>query len=325
MEALQTAARPASAGLAASVVSASGLRKVYRSKRGTVEAVAGVDLDIHAGEFFGLLGPNGAGKSTTIGMLTTLVLPTSGTARIAGHDVVTAPVEVRRRISLVSQTNAVDRELTVGENLTYRARYWGFRRAAARVRAEELLERFGLADRRDALFYQLSGGQLRRMMIARALVQRPDILFLDEPTAGIDPHSRVNLWEVLGELHASGQTIVLTTHNLEEAERFCRRAAIIDNGRVLVCDEVSALIASAGGRSTVTATYDGPMSTIDIAGRVVECDGTTVRVTASDTDGLIADLVAAGVAAGRRLLDVTTARPSLESAFLTLTGRAYRA
>jgi ABC-2 type transport system ATP-binding protein len=306
-------------------VTATGLRKVYPAKRGPVEAVAGIDLDVRAGEFFGLLGPNGAGKSTTIGMLTTLVRPTSGSVRIAGFDTVRQPVQVRRRISLVSQTNSVDRELTVEENLRYRARYWGCTRAAARVRAGELLEQFGLGDRRDAMFYQLSGGQLRRMMIARALVQRPEILFLDEPTSGIDPHSRVNVWDVLGELHESGQTIVLTTHNIEEAERFCRRAAIIDNGRVLVCDEVSALIASAGGVSVVTATYDGPVSGIDFGSLPVVQDGASVRVSTAATDGLIAELVALGATAGRRLLDVSTTRPSLESAFLTLTGRAYRA
>ncbi|WP_410567115.1 ABC transporter ATP-binding protein [Amycolatopsis sp. cmx-4-61] len=325
MAGLRTPARPVVAGRTASVVTATGLRKVYPAKRGPVEAVAGIDLDVRAGEFFGLLGPNGAGKSTTIGMLTTLVRPTSGSVRIAGFDAAREPVQVRRRISLVSQTNSVDRELTVEENLRYRARYWGGTRAAARRRADELLEQFGLGDRRGAMFYQLSGGQLRRMMIARALVQRPEILFLDEPTAGIDPHSRVNVWDVLGELHASGQTIVLTTHNIEEAERFCRRAAIIDGGRVLVCDEVSALIASAGGVSLVTATYDGPVSELDFGALPVVRDGASVRVSTAETDGLIAELVALGAAAGRRLLDVTTARPSLESAFLSLTGRAYRA
>lgn len=332
--ALPTDAAPAvsapPSGPSANVIEASGLRKVYRLRKRDIEAVRSVDLQVRPGEFFGLLGPNGAGKSTTLGILSTLVLPTGGVARVAGYDVLRQPVEVRRRISLGSQTNAIDRELTVGENLEFRARYWGLGRRAGRLRAGELLDRFGLGDRRNALFYQLSGGQLRRLMIARALVQQPEVLFLDEPTAGIDPHSRINLWEVLRELHEQGQTILLTTHNLDEAERFCRRAAIIDQGRVLVCDEVSALVARSGGQSLVTASYDGPVpaDAVDLGPREAPCTvevvGATVRVITAEPDGLLTTLAAAGSRAGRRLLDLSTSRPSLESAFLALTGRAYR-
>lgn len=313
------------------MITASGLRKTYRTKRGEREAVRSVSLEVAPGEFFGLLGPNGAGKSTTIGMLTTLVLPTGGSARIAGFDVVRQSLEVRRRISLVHQTNAVDRELSVRENLEFRGRYWGLGGKAARRRADELLEQFGLGDRRDALFYQLSGGQLRRMLIARALVHRPEVLFLDEPTAGIDPHSRIHLWDVLRELHGQGQTILMTTHNLDEAERFCRRAAIIDDGRVLACDTVDALVARAGGEVTVTATFDGPVA-LDPSSpgargvlRRARAEGTTVHVVTEEPEGLLSELVTVGSSAGRRLLDMTTSRPSLESAFLALTGRTYRA
>lgn len=313
------------------MIAAEGLRKTYRTERGEREAVRSVTLEVAPGEFFGLLGPNGAGKSTTIGMLTTLVLPTGGSARVAGFDVVRQAREVRRRISLVHQSNAVDRDLTVRENLEFRGRYWGVGRRAARLRADELLEQFGLGDHRDALFYQLSGGQLRRMVIARALVHSPEVLFLDEPTVGVDAHSRVRLWEVLRELHGRGQTIVLTTHNLDEAERLCRRAAIVDEGRVLACDTVDALVARAGGEVTVRATFDGPVdpaahpSVRRRPGDRARARGATVEVVTAEPEGLLGELIAAGSAAGRRLLDVTTSRPGLESAFLALAGRTYRA
>ncbi|GHF28016.1 ABC transporter ATP-binding protein [Streptomyces morookaense] len=313
------------------VIAATGLRKTYRTRQGEREAVRSVTLQVRSGEFFGLLGPNGAGKSTTIGMLTTLVQPTGGSAHIAGFDVVRQSREVRRRISLVHQSNAVDRELSVRENLEFRGRYWGMGSRGARARADALLEQFGLGDRRDALFYQLSGGQLRRMLIARALVHHPEVLFLDEPTVGIDPHSRAHLWDVLRELHGRGQTILMTTHNLDEAERFCRRAAIIDAGQVLACDTVGALVARAGGRVTVSATYDGP---VDLAAlpagssaelRRADVREATVHVVTEKPEGLLGELIALGSATGRQLLDMTTSRPSLENAFLELTGRTYRA
>jgi ABC-2 type transport system ATP-binding protein len=315
------------------VIQACRLSKTYRSKQGEREAVRSVDLEVRAGEFFGLLGPNGAGKSTTIGMLTTLVLPSDGSATVAGFDIRRQTLEVKRRISLVTQVNAVDRDLTVRENLEFRSRYWGFNRRAARQRAAELLERFGLGGHGNALFYQLSGGQLRRMLIARALVQRPDILFLDEPTAGIDPLSRINLWEVLRELHQQGQTIVLTTHNLDEAERFCHRAAIIDQGRVLVCDTVEALVAGAGGEVTVTAVFDRPLPDSSAAAalrqrpgvREVRIDGAALRVATKAPDGLLPEITRLTEATGCTLLDLSTARPNLESAFLALTGRDYQA
>ena len=207
------------------------LRKTYKSSRGDVPAVRGIDLGVGSGEFFGLLGPNGAGKSTTIGMLTTLVLPTGGRAWVAGLDVVADPVGVKRRIGVVTQNNTLDMQLTVAENLEFRSRFFGLSLREASRRADQLLEVFGLADRSKAMSTDLSGGQAKRLLIARALVHRPDVLFLDEPTAGLDPQTRVNLWDILRVLHAQGQTILLTTHYMEEAEALCERIAVMDHGR----------------------------------------------------------------------------------------------
>jgi len=179
-----------------------GLRKTYKSSRGDVPAVRGIDLAVESGQFFGLLGPNGAGKSTTIGMLTTLILPTGGRAWVSGLDVVADPVGVKRRIGVVTQNNTLDMQLTVAENLEFRSRFFGLGPREAARRAAQLLEAFGLADRRKAMSTDLSGGQAKRLLIARALVHRPDVLFLDEPTAGLDPQTRVNLWDILRVLHA---------------------------------------------------------------------------------------------------------------------------
>ena len=234
------------------------LAKTYTGRDGPgkgeqVPAVRGIDLAVRYGEFFGLLGPNGAGKSTTIGMLTTLVVPTAGRAEVCGLDVTRRPVEVKRRIGVVSQHNTADVDLTVAENLEFRGRYFGLSGPAARRRAAELLAGFGLAERRTARPMELSGGQAKRLMICRALVHRPEVLFLDEPTAGLDPQSRLSLWDLLRELQAAGQTILLTTHYLEEAEEMCDRVAVIDHGTVLASGTVPEVKDAAGADSLETA------------------------------------------------------------------------
>ena len=228
-------------GAAGPAIRTEDLRKTYKSSRGDVPAVRGIDLSVGSGQFFGLLGPNGAGKSTTIGMLTTLVLPTGGRAWVAGLDVVADPVGVKRRIGVVTQNNTLDMQLTVAENLEFRSRFFGLGLREASRRAAQLLEVFGLADRRKAMSTDLSGGQAKRLLIARALVHRPDVLFLDEPTAGLDPQTRVNLWDILRVLHAEGQTILLTTHYMEEAEALCEQIAVIDHGEVLASGTVNEL------------------------------------------------------------------------------------
>src|ERR1700753_1525485 len=317
------------AGLA---IRTEGLRKTYKSSRGDVPAVRGIDLSVGSGQFFGLLGPNGAGKSTTIGMLTTLVLPTGGQAWVAGMDVVTDPVGVKRRIGVVTQNNTLDMQLTVAENLEFRSRFFGLSLREASRRADQLLEVFGLADRRKAMSTDLSGGPGQGRLIARALVHRPDVLFLDEPTAGLDPQTRVNLWDTLKALHDEGQTILLTTHYMEEAEALCDRVAVVDHGLVLAAGTVDELKQGAGADTVITVRYDGDGAGIGapavLDGRPgvskVETEGDQVRVFARDPGGVLGDLVTAGGRVGLTVLDATQLKPSLETVFLTLTGREYR-
>ena len=298
-----------------------------------MHAVRGIDLDVASGEFFGLLGPNGAGKSTTIGMLTTLVLPTGGRAWVAGMDVVADPVGVKRRIGVVTQNNTLDMQLTVAENLEFRSRFFGLSLREAARRAEQLIDAFGLGDRRKAMATELSGGQARRLLIARALVHRPDVLFLDEPTAGLDPQTRVNLWDILRVLHDQGQTILLTTHYMEEAEALCDRIAVVDHGEVLASGTVDELKDGAGRghgdhRQVRGPVPDGLAERTGLAERPgvskVETDGDQVRVFTREPDGVLGELVTAGAAAGLTVRDAAQLKPSLETVFLTLTGREYR-
>ena len=309
------------------------LRKTYTSSRGDVPAVRGIDLSVSTGQFFGLLGPNGAGKSTTIGMLTTLVVPTGGRAWVAGLDVVADPVGVKRRIGVVTQNNTLDMQLTVAENLEFRSRFFGLSPREASRRATQLLEVFGLMDRRKALSPDLSGGQAKRLLIARALVHRPDVLFLDEPTAGLDPQTRVNLWDILRVLHAEGQTILLTTHYMEEAEALCEQIAVMDHGQVLASGTANELKEGVGAETVITVRYEDlvPKDVADwtgLAGRPgvskVETEGDHIRVFTREPEGVLGELVTAGSRAGLTVRDATQLKPSLETVFLTLTGRDYR-
>jgi daunorubicin resistance ABC transporter ATP-binding subunit len=309
------------------------LRKTYKSARGDVEAVRGISLDVPAGEFFGLLGPNGAGKSTTIGMLTTLVHPTGGKALVAGHDVVKDPVGVKRRIGVVTQNNTLDMQLTVAENLEFRSRFFGLSAGEARRRAAQLIDAFGLGDRRKAMASDLSGGQARRLLIARALVHKPDVLFLDEPTAALDPQTRVNLWNILRVLHEQGQTVLLTTHYMEEAEELCDRIAVVDHGTVLAEGSVDELKETAGAVTVVTVRFEEQINpdfpertglTAWPAVESAEIEGDQIRVFSRDPEGLLGELVAIGSKDGLHVRDAAQLKPSLETVFLTLTGREYR-
>jgi daunorubicin resistance ABC transporter ATP-binding subunit len=310
-----------------------GLRKTYKSARGNTDAVRGIDLSIPKGEFFGLLGPNGAGKSTTIGMLTTLVAPTSGRAWVAGHDVERDTVAVKRRIGVVTQNNTLDMQLTVAENLQFRSRFFGLSPRTASRRAAQLIDAFGLGDRRNAMADQLSGGQARRLLIARALVHQPDVLFLDEPTAGLDPQTRVNLWEILQVLHSQGQTVLLTTHYMEEAEVLCDRIAVVDHGKVLAEGTLAQLKEDAGAETVVTVRFESQLPpgfaernllTDRPSVTRVEADGDQLRVFSRDPEGLLGEIISLGAAEGLHVRDAAQLKPSLETVFLTLTGREYR-
>jgi len=243
------------------------------------------------------------------------------------------PVGVKRRIGVVTQNNTLDMQLTVAENLEFRSRFFGLGPREASRRAAQLIDAFGLGDRRKAIATDLSGGQARRLLIARALVHRPEVLFLDEPTAGLDPQTRVNLWDILRLLHDQGQTILLTTHYMEEAEALCDRIAVVDHGKILAEGTLDELLADSGAQTVVTVRFEEPVPDgLDeepgLAGHPgiskVEADGDQLRVFASDPEGLLGDLIGLGAKHGLHVRDAVQAKPSLETAFLALTGREYR-
>jgi ABC-2 type transport system ATP-binding protein len=216
------------------IIAVDGLEKQY--PRSPVKAVNGISFAVERGEVFGLLGPNGAGKTTTIGVLTTRVLPTGGRATIAGIDVVADPVGVKPHIAVVPQRNNLDRSLTAIENLTFHAAYFGIPRRERNERAMALLKELGLAERANDKVDKYSGGMAQRLLIARALMHSPQVLFLDEPTTGLDPQARLFLWDMIRTLNRHGLTVFLTTHDMEEAETLCRRVAIMDHGKILALD-----------------------------------------------------------------------------------------
>ena len=294
---------------------------------GDVVALESLDLDIAAGEFFGLLGPNGAGKTTAIGILTTRVLPTSGTAFVAGCDVVADSVRVRQTIGVVPQRPNADLSLNVLENLQFHAAYFGIPTDVATKRAYELLERLGLSDKANAKLPELSGGQQQRLMIVRALMHEPDIIFLDEPTVGLDPQARLGLWEILRDMHNRGRTIVMTTHYMDEADQLCDRLAIIDQGRLLALDTPRALKAKAPGGTLIELVLDGDSAptaeiaeTINGVSRVEARDG-LLRAHSTRGGQILPALIEAAETAGRTVTDIHLLPPSLETLFVSLTGR----
>jgi ABC-2 type transport system ATP-binding protein len=315
-------------------IQTAGLCKSYPSRGGgTRAAVDGLTLEVRAGEVFALLGPNGAGKSTTAGILTTRIRPTSGSAKVAGIDVAANPVAVKRRIGVVTQHNTLDRQLTVLENLEFRGRYAGMTLRQARERATELLEVFSLGDRASALVQTLSGGQAQRVLIARALVHYPQVLFLDEPTSGLDPQTRVNLWDILRAMRTEGQTILLTTHYMEEAENLCDRIGIIDHGQMLTCGTLDELKGEVNDETVLTFRFTADAAqTEELAGkaehaeviRAVETDGGTLRVRTVEPERALEWVLQAATELRLPISDVEVLRPSLESVFLSLTGREYR-
>ena len=292
-----------------------------------IVALQSLDLEIKQGEFFGLLGPNGAGKTTTIGILTTRVKPTSGAALIGGADVVSQAVQVRRRIGVVPQRPNPDRSLNVIENLLFHAAYFGIPATASLPRANALLEQLGIAEKAHAKVDEMSGGQQQRLMIARALIHEPQVIFLDEPTVGLDPQTRLSLWEILRSLHGEGRTIVMTTHYMEEAEQLCERIAIVDRGKLIALDTPSKLKEQAPGDTIVDVALDASATPLLEAARTsagvnrAEAIGSTLRVFTKSVGEAMPAILALAESNGRTINDIHLSRPSLETLFISLTGR----
>ena len=311
------------------IIRTNALTKVYPGA--DFRAVDSLDLTVQAGEIFGLLGPNGAGKTTTAGMLTTRVVPTSGRAWVAGVDVMAHPALAKQAIGIVSQQNTLDRQLTVWENLYFHGRLFGMGSRESRHQADRLLEQFQLAKWGKASVYALSGGMAQRLMVARAIFHRPAVLFLDEPTAGLDPQSRLALWDILGELNTEGQTILLTTHYMEEADQLCRRVAIMDHGRILALDTPAALKRGTGADTIVTVRSAGDLTALgDLLDKEIEgvtrtriSDG-VLQLHVRGTHRLTPRIVLAAERHGFDLMDLSVAEPTLETVFITLTGRELR-
>jgi ABC-2 type transport system ATP-binding protein len=311
------------------IIHTEDLTKVYPGT--DFAAVDRLNLDVRAGEIFGLLGPNGAGKTTTAGILTTRVVPTSGRALLAGVDVAAHPALAKQLSGIVSQQNTLDRQLTVWENLYFHGRLFGMGAKASRKIADDLLEQFHLTRWAKASVYALSGGMAQRLMVARAIFHRPSVLFLDEPTAGLDPQSRLALWDLLGELHRAGQTILLTTHYMEEADRLCDRVAIMDHGKILALDTPAALKQSIGADTVVTVKATGDAASLaealerDVNGvtRTRVTDG-GIQLHVQGTERLVPRVVAAAERAGFDLIDLSVSEPSLETVFINLTGKELR-
>jgi ABC-2 type transport system ATP-binding protein len=298
---------------------------------GGVLAVDKLDMSVKHGEVFGLLGPNGAGKTTTVGMLTTLVVPTGGRAFVAGIDVVAQPSLAKRVIGMVSQSNNLDRALNVWENLYYHGRLFGMGARESREAADRLLVEFRLSERAKSDVSTISGGMAKRLQVARALLHNPSVLFLDEPTAGLDPQSRLALWEILGKLHAEGQTILLTTHYMEEADSVCDRVAIMDHGRFLAVDTPKALKESVDADTIVTVTAPGDLNSFakllqsQVQGATKsQILDSTIQLHVKGTSGILPRVVAVAEQGGFNITDLSIAEPTLETVYINLTGRELR-
>ena len=311
------------------IIRTTELVKVYPET--DFRAVDELSLTVQPGEIFGLLGPNGAGKTTTVGVLTTRVIPTSGSAWVAGIDVVAHPALAKQLLGVVSQQNTLDRQLNVWENLYFHGRLFGIGAKESRQIATELLEKFQLAKWAKASVYALSGGMAQRLMVARSIFHRPAVLFLDEPTAGLDPQSRLALWDILRELNREGQTILLTTHYMEEADQLCGRVAIMDHGKVLALDTPAKLKQGVGADTIVTIKSSGDSGALATAltenvvgvtnSRAIE-GGVELHVQAGER--LVPRIVTAAEGAGFPVVDLSVAEPSLETVFINLTGKELR-
>jgi ABC-2 type transport system ATP-binding protein len=328
-------------------ISVRGLVKHYPKAK--VNAVDGVSFEVRRGEIFGLLGPNGAGKTTTIGILTTAIVPTEGSASVMNSDVARDPIGVKQRIAVVPQQSNLDRSLKVREILTFHAAYHGVPRKTREALADRLLDELGLGERKNEKVTRYSGGMAQRLMIARALMHAPDVLFLDEPTNNLDPQSRLFLWERIREMNAAGLTILLTTHDMDEADRLCARIAVMDHGKVLVNDtpsELKKLIPggtvlevrataprdSGSVRTSLNAALGGlsGVARVEMPEDESEADADAeeetmnFRVYGAAANTLIGPAAQAVLTAGAQVRDLSVKQPSLEEVFIFLTGRHLR-
>jgi ABC-2 type transport system ATP-binding protein len=316
-----------------------GLVKRYAQAK--TNAVDGVSFNVDRGEIFGLLGPNGAGKTTTIGILTTAVRPTGGTARVADEDVVTDQIRVKQRIAVVPQLNNLDRSLRVREILTFHAAYHGVPKRERDTLADSLLKELGLFERQKEKVARYSGGMVQRVMIARALMHEPEVLFLDEPTNNLDPQSRLFLWDKIQALNARGLTILLTTHDMDEADRLCGRIAIMDHGKILVNDTPAALkrIIPGGNALELHCESNGtePSNLIErfqglpgvskaeqVEGAQSQDGVTAYRLYAPDAGALVGPAAQTVIESGALIRDLSVKNATLEEVFIYLTGRHLR-
>lgn len=308
------------------------LRKVY--KTGQKPAVDGLSFTVRRGEVFGLLGPNGAGKTTTVGVLTTRVRPTAGQALVEGVDVVADSKRARQLLAVVPQRNNLDRSLNARQNLLFHAAYHGIGPRERQELADDILERMGLKDHQNALVDTLSGGQAQRLMIARALMHRPKVLFLDEPSTGLDPQARLFVHERVAALHAEGVTVVLTTHDMDEATKLCDRVGIVDHGKLLTLDTPEELTRSLPGSNTVSVTVSPnghepakttkALSEVDGVQRVEEVNNMFRVYTDVDTAITLPAVLNVLRDLDVVVSDVAIGKPSLEDVFIHLTGRELR-
>lgn len=311
------------------VIETRGLRRTFSTRRGRVEAVAGVDLAVEAGEIFGFLGPNGAGKTTTLRMLCTLLEPSGGDASVAGRDLRRAPARVRERIGYVGQQGGSDPNVTGRAELVFQGRAYGMDRRQATARAVELVRALGLDEIADRTAGTYSGGQRRRLDIAMGMVHSPGLLFLDEPTTGLDPQSRAHLWEEVRSLREQGMTVFLTTHYLDEADSLCDRLAIIDHGRIVSEGTPDQLKRQVAGDVVTLGLTGGPETALGLLrDQPFVREGTTgeglLRLYVDRGETAMPAILRTLDAAGLQLETISLARPSLDDVFLRQTGRSLR-
>src|SRR3989441_964591 len=326
---IYTSAPPLAAG--AGGFSFAMARSKRKQPKPEIVALDGISLDISPGEIFGLLGPNGAGKSTTVGVLTTRVRPTSGQAWIAKHDVWKEQVAVKRLIGVVAQRPNLDFSLTAREILLFHGAYFGLGSQERAKRAEALLDRFKLRDRADQMVRGFSGGMMQRLSIARAMVHDPQVLFLDEPSAGLDPQTRLLLWEIIREYNTRGRTILLTTHNMEEADDLCHRVAIVDHGRVIALGTPAELKRSVPGGYLIRLQFESlPAGFLDLLRSLpgvteVRSSGDSAADLYAERGGPLIPLIVGRASEHQAVIcDVHISAPSLENLFLHHTGRSLR-